>query len=275
MTVPNNRLGSHNLPTLGTMLSERDHKILRLVWEHRFVTTRQIQRVLFWQHATTDSGTRACNRVLTRLREHRFLHRLDRPIGGVRGGSGAFVWCVGPAGDRIMRAEPDTARTKRTRPFAPTPLFLDHTLAVTEVRVQLEEAAHRGDRELLSVETEPATWRTFTARDGSAQVLKPDLRAVTAVGDYEDHWFLEVDLGTESIPALIRKCLTYQRYKDSGSEHARLGLFPAVVWLIGDPRRRERLLAAVRADRRLEDRLFGTVATYAALPLAETRKTAR
>jgi len=261
VTVPNNRLGSHNLPTLHTMLSERDRSILRLVWEHRFVTTRQIQRVLFWQHATADAGTRACNRVLTRLREHRFLHRLDRPIGGVRGGSGAFVWCVGPAGDRIMRAEPDPARTKRTRPFEPTPLFLDHTLAVTEARVQFEEVAHRGDLELLDVETEPATWRTFTAPDGSVQVLKPDLRAVTAAGDYEDHWFIEVDLGTESIPALIRKCLTYQRYKDSGIEQSRLGLFPAVVWLIGDPRRRERLSATIRTDTRLGTGLFRTFAT--------------
>lgn len=86
-----------------------------------------------------------------------------------------------------MRAEPQPIRTTRTRPFEPTPLLLNHTLPVTEVRVQLEEAGHRGDFEVLDVETEPTTWRTFTARAGSAQVLKPDLRAFTAVGDYEDH----------------------------------------------------------------------------------------
>lgn len=265
---PNNRLGSHNLPTLQTMLSDRDREMIRLVWEHKFLTTRQLQRLLFWRHATTDAGTRACVRVLARLREKRFLYRLERQIGGVRGGSGAFVWGIGPAGDRIMRAEPNSVRTKRTRSFEPTGLFLNHTLAVAEVRVQLEEAAQQGDLELLDIETEPANWRTFTSRDGSAQILKPDLRTVTAVRDFEDHWFLEIDLGTEATPALLRKCLIYQQHKASGLEQAWHGLYPLVVWLIADQRRRDRLVAAIRADKRLDERLFRVIDPSELVPLA-------
>ncbi len=250
------------------MLSERDWAILHVVWEHRFVTTGHIQRLHFWQHATRGAGIRACNRVLTRLRERRVLHRLERPIGGVRGGSSAYVWCVGPAGDRLMRAEPNPARTKRTRPFEPTHQFLAHTLAVAELRVTLEDASRQERFELLGVQTEPACWREFTSRQGTAQVLKPDLALKSAIGDFEDRWFIEVDLATESIPALIRKCLSYEAYRASGREQTRLGLFPAVVWLIGDEHRRERLRAAIGGDRRLDGRVFRVVEPATMLHLA-------
>ncbi len=116
----------------------------------------------------------------------------------------------------------------------------------------------------LTYQVRPLTFRATQEQ----KRLKPDLALATAVGDFEDHWFLEIDLATESIPAVIRKCAVYQSYKASGLEQALLGLFPAVVWLVADQHRRERLKAAIGADKRLDGRVFRVVEPTTMLRLA-------
>ena len=69
--------------------------------------------------------------------------------------------------------------------------------------------------------------------------LKPDLAVVTATAKFEDHWFFEVDLASEPPSRIIRTCLNYQEYRRSGVEQRRLGLFPAVVWIVPTGRRKQ------------------------------------
>ena len=251
---------SHGRLGLLAMLSERDLQILRLVRQHKFITTRQLQRLLFHAHATIDAGTRACTRTLQRLRHRHFLHRIDRPIGGIRGGSGAYVWALDSAGDRVTRSSGSGEDDKRRRVFEPTQLFLAHTLAVVEARVLLTEGARTGRFELAHVDTEPSNWRSYIGRGGEPLLLKPDLSVVTTTGDFEDHWFFEIDQGTESLPTLLRKCRAYATYKNSGQEQVRSGVFPLVVWILADPSRRRRLRQQIANEPRLDTRLFHVIA---------------
>ena len=265
--TPNNRLGTMNITTLQSMVTPRDMDILRLIREHRFLTTKQIQRLLFSDHASPGAAIRACVRVLTRLELRALIVKLSRQIGGVHAGSGSYIWGIDDAGDRLLRADSGAKDAKRQRTFDPSPLFLAHTLAVAETHVMLEEAAHREELELVAVTTEPSTWRAFAGRAGTTQTLKPDLHAVTALGDFEDHWFIEIDNGTESLPTVLVKCQTYQRYFESGREQHISGVFPKVVWLMVDARRRSKLLAAIKSDKRLDERLFSAVAPDDFIPL--------
>ncbi|WP_349902148.1 replication-relaxation family protein [Parafrigoribacterium humi] len=271
--TPNNRLGTYSIAMLQSMVTPRDMEILRLIREHRFLTTKQIQRLLFWDHASPGAAIRACIRVMTRLELRALIFKLSRQIGGIHAGSGSYIWGIDDAGDRLLRAEKTTKNTKRQRTFDPSALFLAHTLAVAETRVMLEEAAHRSDLELVTVTTEPTNWRTFVGRGGTAQILKPDLHAVTAVGEYEDHWFIEIDNGTESLPTVIGKCKIYQRYFESGREQTDAGVFPKVVWLMVEARRREHLMAAIKADKLLDERLFCAVAPGKFIDLVSGRST--
>jgi hypothetical protein len=254
--TPNNRLGTHSIATLQSMVMPRDMEILRLIREHRFLTTKQIQRLLFWNHASPGAAIRACIRVMTRLEMRALIFKLSRQVGGVHAGSGSYIWGIDDAGDRLLRAESTTKDSKRQRTFDPSPLFLAHTLAVAETRVLLAETAHNGELELVEVTTEPANWRTFVGRGGTTQILKPDLHSITAIDAFEDHWFIEIDNGTESLPTVLNKCQTYQRYFESGREQQASGVFPKVVWLMVDARRRSNLLAAIESDGRLDRRLF-------------------
>jgi hypothetical protein len=251
----NNKLGTLGVRRLEALLSPRDRAVLQSISDHRFLTTRHIYELHFWDHASYASGIRACTRVLARLGDHKLVQKLERPVGGFGGGSGSTIWALDDAGLRVVKAVEDPDG-KRRKPFNPSVLFLLHTLAVADARVTLERTARSTSLELLEVVTEPHNWRPFVATGGGLMTLKPDLFAATASGEFEDHWFLEIDRGTESLSTLIRKCLTYQRYHDAGIAQDAHGVFPLVVWLIPTPQRRARLEQEIASDRRLSPELF-------------------
>ena len=253
------RVGAAGLRKLELHLSPRDLAVLRSLDEHRYLLTSQLQRLHFAAHRSPSAGIRACVRTLDRLQQLRLVTRLTRQIGGRDSGSRGFVWTLDEVGYRLLRREADEPTTRRRR-FEPTVLFLEHTLAVAEARVQFEETARASNVELLGVQTEPGCWRDYVGAHGQPATLKPDLALITATSDYEDHWFIEVDRGTESIRTVLAKCAQYEAYRQSGREQAKHGVFPLVVWSMPDARRRARLEDELAHARELDPALFRVVA---------------
>ena len=240
--------------SLADNLTDRDRAVLANVDRYGFLTTKQIERLHFTTYSSPQVTARVCRRDLKRLRDHRLLEPLQRRIGGLRAGSASYVWRLGSAGDKLRRlAEPDTARARRKEPSW---RFLDHRLAVAEVACQLTEADRADQIELVVVAPEPDSWRHYSDGYGNTETLKPDLFAVTAEGDYEDHWFIEVDRDTESLPTVLGQCEQYERYRRSGSEQATTGLFPRVLWLVPDEHRAARLIESIRERQTLDTGLY-------------------
>lgn len=252
MRLPRTGAGPSKLILLQTELSPRDEDILRFLSRHRYATTTQLRYVFFAGHATATAGTRACIRVLHRLLHNRLVARLERRVGGTARGSAASIWYLDAPGERLTR--PEGARRRRFA-AASTP-FLTHTLAVTDAHVQLITHARTGAFTLERVTLEPDSWRPFLTARGVATILKPDLTVHLATADYDDHWYIEVDLGTESIPVLLAKCAAYAAYRATGRAQAEHGVFPRVLWLLPTPARVARLRVAIQGDPRLDDRLF-------------------
>jgi hypothetical protein len=246
------RIGRTEIQHLAGQLSERDWAITRFIHQHRYATTSQLRRHFFATHASQSAATRACIRVLDRLLTQRVLTRLERRVGGVRHGSAAFIWCLDVIGDRLSRAENGTRRRVHEPSFA----FLAHTLAVTEIHVQLHEAGSTGAFRLAAVQVETEAWRAYVAPSVAKSILKPDLMVTVGSDDYDDHWYVEIDLGTESLPVLLRKCSAYEDYRRTGRAQAEHGVFPRVLWVLLDSARVARLTAAIAAEPRLSDRLF-------------------
>jgi Replication-relaxation len=239
---------------LAASLSSRDQDILLSVGELRFMTTKQIERLHFTDHATPLAAARICRRVLKRLQEARLLHHLDRRVGGVRAGSAGYVWSLGLVGDHILRHLAGDGVRRRLK--EPSTTFVDHTLAIAEAHVALVEASRSGLFELIAVDHEPSSWRSFSTATRSGETLRPDLYVVTASGAYEDVWFIEIDRGTESLPALLRKCAQYQAYRQTGREQAATGTYPVVVWVLPHDLRIAKLQDALDHARQLDSSLF-------------------
>jgi hypothetical protein len=234
-------------------LSERDLAIIRQVAELRLMSARQIQAIHFPddEHENSAAATRARQRVLRRLCRDGLLVALERRIGGVRAGSAGLVLALGPVGQRVL-----AANGPRRRSYEPTWRFVDHTLAIAQLIVDVSLAARRGTLDLLASQAEPDCWREVTGLGGQ-QWLRPDAFLVLGVGDYELRWFIEVDRASESLPVVLRKCRLYADYYQSGTEQgAHGGVFPRVCWVVPDEQRAERLRAAMARDRHLPGQLF-------------------
>ena len=246
------RISQNEIAHLRTRLSERDWSIIRFVDSHHYVATTQMRRVFFAAHATQSAATRACTRVLDRLLLLRILTRLERRIGGSRHGSAAFVWCLDVIGERLARAD----NQPRRRFHEPSYQFLTHTLAITETHVQLREAERANFFTLSRIEIETEAWRPYLTPSGTRSILKPDLMVTLTTTDYADHWYIEIDLATESLPVLLRKCRAYEDYRRTGAAQAEHGVFPRVLWVMPTQARIARLQTAVATEPRLPDRLF-------------------
>ena len=246
------QLRAKGLEELRLGLTGRDFAVLGQVGELRLMTTQQIRAVHFpaEDHPSAFAAIRTCNRCLDRLVDCRALVRLARRVGGVHGGSSVYIYALGPVGQRLLNL--GGARRRFREPSAS---FVDHTLAVSQLIVDLTLAARQKRFDLLAVQAEPRCWRTFTSSSGR-MLLRPDAYVALGVGEYEHRVFIEVDRGTEHLPALLRKCHVYEAYYATGKEQAESEVFPRVCWLMPSVERTTRLKRAIVASRQLTPELF-------------------
>lgn len=229
-------LTATRLVDLAALLSDRDLNIVATLARLRLATTTQLQRLHF-SDGSPLTQARRCRAVLERLVDLEVLARLDRRIGGVRAGSAGFVYSLGPAGQRLGGSHGPAGGRRVRRPWTPSLPFVAHRLAVTELFVALVERERLGAVELLGFEGEPRSWRSFTGPAGRVVTLKPDAYIATAMGEFEEHRFVEVDRATESLPTIAAKLRVYRQYWASGREQRHHGLFPGVLFVVPDERR--------------------------------------
>jgi hypothetical protein len=251
------RLGPRGLDELRDDLSGRDLAIAAQVADLRFMSGKQIETVHFalTDHANEATAARSARRVLERLVREQVLIRLRRRVGGVRAGSASFVYALGPVGRRVLHLPGPRKRFRE-----PSTTFALHTLDVAELVVKLIVGSREQRFDLLCLQPEPRSWRDIAGIAGST-VLRPDLFVNLGVGEYEHRWFVEVDRGTEHLPTLITKALTYESYFQSGVEQAKHGVFPKVLWQMHKPDRAARLRRAIDQHPRLTSQLFEITTT--------------
>ena len=227
-------------------LIARDRQILETLRTFRYMRTNQLRRLFFFSnHSTQRAALTATTKNLNRLKAAGLINNLEKRIGGVRTGSLGLVWYITEGGVRLLELGKGKER-KRINAPDPSPIFLRHTLAVTECAVQITEICRMAQGlTLKTLHVEPETWRAYQ-KDGKAQSLRPDLYVEIINGKYEDRWFIEMDLDTESVQEIVEKCCRYQHYCQTGKEQQANGVFPLVLWIVPTEERREKIVEAIR-----------------------------
>lgn len=242
------RIHPKQLKEMRSHLDERDAAVLASIHQCRCLTSDQVCRLHFTDHTTQNAATRATNRNLKKLREMQLIAPTRRRIGGVHKGSTQHIWHLTDPGERMLTLLfPDTHKSRRF--VEPSEQFLRHTLAVAECSIQIREICARNDKlRFEKLELEPACWRPYS-HIGRIISLKPDLFAETELTEsangvdevYDECWFIEMDLGTESVSVILEQCRRYHDYYRTGLEQAKRNMFPMVIWIVRDLRRKETL----------------------------------
>lgn len=251
------RISRKQLQELDGRLGERDRELLGAVQQYRYLMTGQIKRLLFMDSVNSSAGLRAASRSLKKLSEYGLVDSLSRRIGGIRAGSSSLIWYLTHAGERLLRLHNVKAFPVR-RHFEPSAYFLAHTLAVAETAIRLIEISRMHEPQIAALQLEPECWRMYSS-GGASCSLKPDLYASTVSEEYEDRYFIEVDLDTESPAKIIEKCQKYHVYYRSGMEQEESGMFPLTVWIVPSTARKETLIRYLRETFDKQAKLFAVI----------------
>ncbi len=207
-------------------VTDRDRSILRLLRNHRVLTTSQVGALFF-----TDANT--CRHRMTRLRQLRLverfrlpLHALERQVAPSATGYlpateyayvldrlGAYVLALHDAGEDEPNGDVTWRRlrwrTDQALAVAASPR-LAHTLGVNQFFVDLAAASRRlPDAALIE------WWGEAHCRDVLAGVVRPD-----GIGAWRNDtnrlvFALEYDRGSETLGRLAGKLDGYRRLEDA------------------------------------------------------------
>ena len=235
-------------------------RLLALVAAHRFATTTQLARLTALEYASSASALRQTQHHLASLAQQRLLTSLERRVGGWQGGSAVIIWAATTRGHHLVAADEGEGEVpRRQRPREVSTTFLDHLLAITEVRTSIEEAVRQEADTEATVALEPDCWRTALSPSGQVQVLRPDLAVTITSPAYEDRYLVEVDRATENPGRVIATCWRYQEHQATSAPASDGDVFPLVVWLVPTDRRRHRLERAIAHSTGLLRDLFRVI----------------
>lgn len=191
-------------------LTERDVAIIMSVYENRFLQRDQIQRIHF-----PGSSRIACSMRIKQLYEHRFLDRLYKPVAV---GTHQLVYALDRRGADVVAAAREIDRRKVRWNRANNRvefLFLEHTLAVSEFRVCLDVALKGKREELLFYQRGDRSHLRRISAEGTRKkyfVVAPDAFFGIQSGRGKHIFFLEADMGTETLSRFSEKVVAYKRY---------------------------------------------------------------
>lgn len=242
-------------------MSDNQRELLELLRVHRFAASSQLTRFARPRYSSANSAKRQTLRHLASLEADRLVLRLERRVGGWQGGSQVSVWSLTTTGLRAL-----TGSRRRQRPKAVSTTFLAHALATTEVCLVLTEAVRALESTELGIIQEPDCWRRYPGGSGEVITLRPDLAATVTTPEYTDRYFLEVDRATENPARVLGATRRYLAYRATGREQETAGVYPALVWIVPNPTRREQLMRHLEAQPDIPDNLW-LVLTLDQIPL--------
>ena len=191
-------------------LTARDVMIILSVYENRFLRRDQIQRLHF-----ADASITACCVRLKKLYENRFLDRVGRPATSVKAQA---VYALDKRGTDVVAAALEINRHKIRWSRASNRvewLFMEHTLAVSEFKVCLDVAlAGRGEEIFFYQRGDRSHLRRISVTGSKKKyfVVAPDAFLGIQTGRGKCIFFLEVDMGTETLTRFAEKIVAYKRY---------------------------------------------------------------
>lgn len=210
----NTRIARPKSPTALPFAREAVHA----VYSHRFLTAEQLNR-LFGEAANVHS-------TLSRLVEAGYLAGIKRPV--LNRDTPDTVYALAQRGADLIASDLGTdrklVRWKKYHNYVGL-LFVEHRLAVNDVHIAFAVGARLHGYRLEEWRYEVPIREDIDDPDELSPPLRlrPDAYFKIVVGVRRMHFFLEVDMGTESHIRFAGKIRRYVAYKESRLFRVRFG----------------------------------------------------
>ena len=243
-------------------LSAKEEQLLKFLLKAKYTTTKQLARLYFTDSMSSSTALRRANLTTKKLNEKGYIRHLDRRIGGVRAGSGSFVWKINTKGMKYLKQKQMNLSITRQNNYEPTWHHLEHTLAISEIYVQLTELKNKHSIQSIdSFQFEPNCWRGWLDNHAGRMILKPDCYIEISLDNYLYNYFVEVDKNSESLTRIVNKSKQYIRYFNLNIEQKDTGIFPLVLWVVPDDKRK------LAITRRIQEELQDYWELFQVIPL--------
>ncbi len=207
-------------------ITDRDVTILDAVCDMRFLTSDQIQLLLF--SASTASS---CRRRLSLLFHNALLDRMLVPMKNAFGSTRAVYMLARKGAQFVARARGAEVRDLDWRPdkLDRELLFIRHTLAINDFRIMLTLAANAKNTTMEW--TDERTLRRRDAKDyvddpknnGQRLAVVPDGYFLLKIDGHDNAFALELDRGTVEEKPFKAKIRALGQWKFTGAYERRYG----------------------------------------------------
>lgn len=231
------------------ILTERDRRIVEAVYQCRVLRQDQIHALFF------GASKAASQRRLALLYHHGFLTRVFLTVRASYMLSPA-LYMLDKRGAELLRSEmgyDDITWTSKSHDVGQP--FLEHTLAINDVRVAVTIACRTHDYSLLDWRSEADLKGsydrvTIQERSGSKELVSliPDSFFVAQTPKGKAPFFLEVDRGTETTTRFQSKIRAYQAYVQTGAYEKRYGYKSVRVLTVAFSQKRLESLKTVTGE---------------------------
>lgn len=242
---------------LATRLTARDKWIVRMLHEHRVLTTSQVTACAF-------PSQRAAEQRLLELFRWSVISRF-RPPALI--GSAPMYYVLGPAGASVLAAEhgldvKDLGYRQDRELGRAYSMTLAHTVGVNDWFAALVADARRhpdSPDTAAQGRAVVAWWSEHRCARHFGDLVRPDAYGRWRAGAHEVEFFLEFDFGTEALAVVAGKLAGYARLAASTGITT-----PVLVWFPTARREAAARRLLVRAGQQLDEPGLVPVATAAA-----------
>jgi len=213
-------------------ITDRDLRILGMVEAYRFVSGDQIERLLFAPGEKNERKKTRCAARLRKMFDSGLLGRVRWPFHAItlpmiyyleRGGADFLALKHGVEREQIRTITKNEKRPTISRSL----LFLAHTLAVNDFRIDVMLAAERNAWRLPTWMNEYELGRDYAEIKVQGrqrrQAVQPDGYFVIQAPDDQAHFFIEMDMETTPSRRWAPKVLGLYEYRFRGKYTERFG----------------------------------------------------
>lgn len=223
-------------------LRERDKKVIKFIYFHRFVSTSQIADIFF---KYTEKGTimkypkNVARRRLQKYREEGLIKSFYTS-------NTDMIHTIDEKGVMLVASILGTTFNKLY--FNPKEDLLsiglaNHSLLLNDIYITLMNAADKKGGKILEYKVEVLNRTTFTYKNrkytfqpDAYMLYQPDIRKKLAYP-----YFIELDLETESPKKYKEKVINYENYYDSRDYQSQYNTFPKIITITNTKARADRL----------------------------------